>query len=143
MLEFADGTSYNIDVSTLVLKKNDIYSYDFSKTTDLQDDSGNDVLVLDSNAASINFEQFSQNLKIASLDSSDYMQVINWFNSDNYQIEKIISNDNCCITNTQISLLIDSMSQFTADNGISWSEAISNNNEEALAIVNQFWTSNV
>jgi len=143
LLKFADGTSYNIDVSTLVLKKNDIYSYDFSKTTDLQDDSGNDVLVLDNNATSINFEQLSQNLKIASLDSSDYMQVMNWFDSDNYQIEKIISNDNYCITNTQISLLIDSMSQFTADNGISWSEAISNNNEEALAIVNQFWTSNV
>ena len=118
---------------------NNDYQYDFTQPSTINDNTGNDTLTLSQNAQEVLFSNLNDNLVISSNSANAALTVSDWFDSPNNQIETIISNDGYYIMNTQIALLIDSISQFNSNNNVSWSEALSNNNSQALDIFNQFW----
>ena len=126
-LEFSNGTEYSINILTSTLNSKSASGYNFCETTDTQDTLDNDIFMDDGETVNVNFMQVSKNLKIASVDSSDYMQGLNRLDTNNYQISKSILDDNHYISSTQISLLIDSISQFVCENGVSWFDIIDNN----------------
>ena len=118
---------------------NNDYQYDFTQPSTINDNTGNDTLTLSQNAQEVLFSNLNDNLVISSNSANAALTISDWFDSPNNQIETIISNDGYYIMNTQIALLIDSISQFNSNNNVSWSEALSNNNSQALDIFNQFW----
>ena len=118
---------------------NNDYQYNFTQPSTINDNTGNDTLTLSQNAQEVLFSNLNDNLVISSNSANAALTVSDWFDSPNNQIETIISNDGYYIMNTQIALLIDSISQFNSNNNVSWSEALSNNNSQALDIFNQFW----
>jgi Ca2+-binding RTX toxin-like protein len=87
------------------------------------------------------FSQEGSNLKIAIAGTEDSVTITNHFGSDENKIETFISSDGAQLTGFNVELLIQSMSEFTADTGMTASEAAQENNQTYSDIVNQMWVS--
>ena len=81
----------------------------------------------------------NQNLEIKIVNSADVLNVYNWGYGEQSQIEEIHSSDGYVLTNDKVNQLIQAMASFTTSTGVSWSQAMAENNTQAQNILSQFW----
>ncbi|MDR0903427.1 MAG: hypothetical protein LBM59_02210 [Ruminococcus sp.] len=85
------------------------------------------------------FTKNGKNLNIQIAGTDDSITVTNHFYSNTYSVENFVTSDGSLFTYTNINLLIQAMSEFTSDTGITAEEAAVNDNQTYSDIVNQMW----
>lgn len=81
------------------------------------------------------------NMKIRYKNSKDSISVDSWKRDDGrYKIETMNSSDGYSISSTQIESLIQAMSSFEKDSGMTWEQAILERPLQVQSIVSQYWT---
>lgn len=81
------------------------------------------------------------NMKIRYKNSKDSISVDSWKRDDGiYKIETMKSSDGYSISSTQIESLIQAMSSFEKDSGMTWEQAILERPLQVQSIVSQYWT---
>ena len=78
-------------------------------------------------------------LKLAIHGSSDQVTVQNWYSSPNNQTEVIQAGNGSQLLNTQVDQLIQAMAQFSADNGMTWDQAIDQRPQDVQTILAASW----
>ena len=148
-IEFLDGSVWNINTNEYSLELqsemnttlDNEYNISLNEgSISMTDLGGNDVLSIGENMLNLIFERDGNNLVINSISNDNALTINDWYTSEDYQIEKITSVDGYQITNKQVQLLIDEMSSFTSERGISISDAYSDN-YAAENIISQMWVS--
>jgi len=86
------------------------------------------------------FERRSDDLVVYMPGSLDSVVIDSWYRGDNYKIETFTSEDGKFITHTQIESLIQAMSTFQKDTGMTWQQALSSQPSQVESIVTQYWT---
>ncbi|MCJ1966707.1 hypothetical protein LRM42_00005, partial [Candidatus Nanosynbacter sp. TM7-075] len=86
------------------------------------------------------FERRSDDLVVYMPGSLDSVVIDSWYRGDNYKIETFTSEDGKFITHTQIESLIQAMSTFQKDTGMTWQQALSSQSSQVESIVTQYWT---
>ena len=86
------------------------------------------------------FERRSDDLVVYMPGSLDSVVIDSWYRGDNYKIETFTSEDGRFITHTQIESLIQAMSTFQKDTGMTWQQALSSQPSQVESIVTQYWT---
>ena len=86
------------------------------------------------------FERRSDDLVVYMPGSLDSVVIDSWYRGDNYKIETFTSEDGKFITHTQIESLIQAMSAFQKDTGMTWQQALSSQPFQVESIVTQYWT---
>ena len=86
------------------------------------------------------FERRSDDLVVYMPGSLDSVVIDSWYRGDNYKIETFTSEDDKFITHTQIESLIQAMSTFQKDTGMTWQQALSSQPSQVESIVTQYWT---
>ena len=146
-LEFLDGSVWNINTNEYLLElqseMNTILDNEYNISLNegsisMTDLGGNDVLSIGENMLNLIFERDGNNLVINSISNDNALTINDWYTSEDYQIETITSGDGYQITNKQVQLLIDEMSSFTSERGISISDAYSDN-YAVENIISQMW----
>jgi Ca2+-binding RTX toxin-like protein len=87
------------------------------------------------------FSKEGNNLKIEIAGTDDNITIYNHFGSNYYKIENFQTDDGSLLSYTNIDYLIQAMAEFTADTGMTASEAAQENNQAYSDIVNQMWVS--
>ena len=90
-------------------------------------------------AENIIFQNISGNMVIRFVGSDDTITITNQFSDSWYRIEGFYLSDGTVIDYSKINLLIQSMSAFEADTGMSWTEAAEQPTEEYSDIISQMW----
>ena len=90
-------------------------------------------------AENIIFQNISGNMVIRFVGSDDTITITNQFSDSRYRIENFCLSDGTVIDYSKINLLIQSMSAFEADTGMSWTEAAEQPTEEYSDIISQMW----
>jgi Ca2+-binding RTX toxin-like protein len=85
------------------------------------------------------FKKNGNNLDIQIAGTDDSITVNNHFINNNYRVENFETSNGSFITYTNINLLIQAMSEFTSDTGITSEEAAITDNQTYSDIVNQMW----
>lgn len=81
------------------------------------------------------------NMKIRYKNSKDSISVDSWKRDDGrYKIETMKSSDGYSISSTQIESLIQAMSSFEKDSGMTWEQAVLAQPSQVQSIVSQYWT---
>lgn len=81
------------------------------------------------------------NMKIRYKNSKDSISVDSWKRDDGrYKIETMKSSDGYSISSTQIESLIQAMSSFEKDSGMTWEQATLERPLQVQSIVSQYWT---
>ena len=146
-IKFNDGSIWKINGNTYLLELqsgvdtmlNNEYTVSLNESSfDITDFGGNDIVNLGENMLNIMFERDGNNLDIKTALNENVLTINDWYTSENYQIETIVSGDGYEITNKQVQLLIDEMAAFTSENGISSAQAYKDNNA-IEGIINQMW----
>ena len=123
---------------------NDAYVFNKGDGSDtVYDANGNDdKIILGYNFQDIMFERFGDNLRLRMIGSSDSVTINSWYtnNSNQYKIETFKSATGSTITHTQIENLIQAMSSFQKDTGMTWEQALTTQPSQAQAIVQEYWT---
>jgi Ca2+-binding RTX toxin-like protein len=78
-------------------------------------------------------------LKIAIHGSADMLKVQNWFKGSSTQIEILQAGDGKNLLNTQVDQLIQAMASYSANNGLTWDQAIDQRPEEVKAVLAASW----
>ena len=86
------------------------------------------------------FERRSDDLVVYMPGSLDSVVIDSWYRGDNYKIETFTSEDGKFITHIQIESLIQAMSTFQKDTGMTWQQALSSQPSQVESIVTQYWT---
>ena len=86
------------------------------------------------------FERRSDDLVVYMPGSLDSVVIDSWYRGDNYKIEIFTSEGGRFITHTQIESLIQAMSTFQKDTGMTWQQALSSQPSQVESIVTQYWT---
>ena len=86
------------------------------------------------------FERTGSNLRLRMPGSLDAITVSSWYSSDNYKIETFKSANGSVITHTQVDSLIQAMSSFQKDTGMTWEQAVINQPTQVQSIIQQYWT---
>lgn len=86
------------------------------------------------------FERAGSNLRLRMPGSLDAITVSSWYGSDNYKIETFKSANGSVITHTQVDSLIQAMSSFQKDTGMTWEQAVINQPTQVQSIIQQYWT---
>ena len=86
------------------------------------------------------FERRSDDLVVYMPGSLDSVVIDSWYRGDNYKVETFTSEDGKFITHTQIESLIQAMSTFQKDTGMTWQQALSSQPSQVESIVTQYWT---
>ena len=86
------------------------------------------------------FERVGDSLRVLMFGSTDSVSIDRWYAGSNYKIEEFESSNGSIITHTQVEQLIQAMASFTADSGMSWSQALASQPSEVQSIVSQYWT---
>ena len=123
---------------------NDTYIFNKGDGSDtVYDANGNDdKIILGYNFQGIMFERFGNNLRLRMIGSSDSVTIDSWYtnNSNQYKIETFKSATGSTITHTQIENLIQAMSSFQKDTGMTWEQALTTQPSQVQAIVQEYWT---
>ena len=123
---------------------NDTYVFNKGDGSDIvYDANGNDDnIILDYDSQDIMFEKFGNNLRLRMIGSSDSVTINSWYanNSNQYKIETFKSATGSTITHTQIENLIQAMSSFQKDTGMTWEQALTTQPSQVQAIVQEYWT---
>ena len=86
------------------------------------------------------FERVNNDLRVRMPGSLDAITVSSWYSGDNYKIETFKSATGSTITHTQIENLIQAMSSFQKDTGMTWEQALTTQPSQVQAIVQEYWT---
>lgn len=114
---------------------------DNSEVDYLSDASGlADEVHLGYDSLDIIFERTGSNLRLRMPGSLDAITVSSWYSSDNYKIETFKSANGSVITHTQVDSLIQAMSSFQKDTGMTWEQAVINQPTQVQSIIQQYWT---
>ena len=123
---------------------NDTYIFNKGDGSDtVYDADGNDdKVILGYNSQDIMFERSGNNLRLRMIGSSDSVTINSWYtnNSNQYKIETFKSATGSTITHTQIENLIQAMSFFQKDTGMTWEQALTTQPSQVQAIVQEYWT---
>ena len=123
---------------------NDTYIFNKGDGSDtVYDANGNDdKIILGYDFQDIMFERFGNNLRLRMIGSSDSVTIDSWYtnNSNQYKIETFKSTTGSTITHTQIENLIQAMSSFQKDTGMTWEQALTTQPSQVQAIVQEYWT---
>ena len=105
-------------------------------------DGKDDKIVLGYDSQDIMFERFGNNLRLRITGSTDSVTIDSWYASSNdrYKIETFKSTTGSTITHTQIENLIQAMSSFQKDTGMTWEQALATQPSQVQAIVQEYWT---
>ena len=105
-------------------------------------DGKDDKIVLGYDSQDIMFERFGNNLRLRMAGSADSVTIDSWYASSNdrYKIETFKSATGSTITHTQIENLIQAMSSFQKDTGMTWEQALTAQPSQVQAIVQEYWT---
>ena len=105
-------------------------------------DGKDDKIVLGYDSQDIMFERFGNNLRLRITGSTDSVTIDSWYASSNdrYKIETFKSATGSTITHTQIENLIQAMSSFQKDTGMTWEQALTTQPSQVQAIVQEYWT---
>ena len=99
-----------------------------------------DKVRLEYEPISVVFERVNNDLHLRMPGSLDAITVSSWYSSDNYKIETFKSANGSVITHTQVDSLIQAMSSFQKDTGMTWEQAVINQPTQVQSIVQQYWT---
>ena len=99
-----------------------------------------DEIRLNHQLQNVVFERRSNDLVVYMPGSLDSVVIDSWYRGDNYKIETFTSEDGKFITHTQIESLIQAMSTFQKDTGMTWQQALSSQPSQVESIVTQYWT---
>ena len=123
---------------------NDTYVFNKGDGSDTVYDAGgnDDKIMLGYNSQDIMFERSGNNLRLRMIGSSDSVTINSWYtnNSNQYKIETFKSATGSTITHTQIENLIQAMSSFQKDTGMTWEQALTAQPSQVQAIVQEYWT---
>ncbi len=123
---------------------NDAYVFNKGDGSDtVYDANGNDdKIILGYNSQDIMFERSGNSLRLRMIGSSDSVTINSWYtnNSSQYKIETFKSATGSTITHTQIENLIQAMSSFQKDTGMTWEQALTAQPSQVQAIVQEYWT---
>ncbi len=86
------------------------------------------------------FEHVNNDLRVRIPGSIDAITISSWYSGDNYKIETFKSATGSTITHTQIENLIQAMSSFQKDTGMTWEQALATQPSQVQAIVQEYWT---
>ena len=86
------------------------------------------------------FERVNNDLHVRMPGSIDAITISSWYSGDNYKIETFKSATGSTITHTQIENLIQAMSSFQKDTGMTWEQALTTQPSQVQAIVQEYWT---
>ena len=86
------------------------------------------------------FERVNNDLHVRMPGSLDAITISSWYSGDNYKIETFKSTTGSTITHTQIENLIQAMSSFQKDTGMTWEQALTTQPSQVQAIVQEYWT---
>jgi Ca2+-binding RTX toxin-like protein len=108
----------------------------------INDYHGNDLVQFsDLNKDAIMFEQVGNALQITSAGASDSVSIGYWYSYNDYKVETIKASDGSTISSSQVEQLIQAMASWSSNNsGMSWSQALASNSQDAQSIVAQYWT---
>ena len=124
---------------------NDTYIFNAGYGQDVISDNdatvGNtDTVLLGVNPIDVVFARTSSNLDITLHNSTDKLTVQSWYSGSKYQVEVITAADGRTLLNSQVDQLVQAMSVFCSDNGLSnWDQAISQRPQEVQALLAQYW----
>ena len=123
---------------------NDTYVFNKGDGSDTVYDAGgnDDKIMLDYNSQDIMFERLGNNLRLRMIGSADSITIDSWYtnSSNQYKIETFKSATGSTITHTQIENLIQAMSSFQKDTGMTWEQALTAQPSQVQAIVQEYWT---
>ena len=123
---------------------NDTYVFNKGDGSDTVYDAGgnDDKIMLDYNSQDIMFERLGNNLRLRMIGSADSITIDSWYknSSNQYKIETFKSATGSTITHTQIENLIQAMSSFQKDTGMTWEQALTTQPSQVQAIVQEYWT---
>lgn len=123
---------------------NDTYIFNKGDGSDTVYDAGgnDDKIMLGYNSQDIMFERLGNNLRLRMIGSADSITIDSWYanNSNQYKIETFKSATGSTITHTQIENLIQAMSSFQKDTGMTWEQALTTQPSQVQAIVQEYWT---
>ena len=86
------------------------------------------------------FERVNNDLHVRMPGSLDAITISSWYSDDNYKIETFKSATGSTITHTQIENIIQAMSSFQKDTGMTWEQALTTQPSQVQAIVQEYWT---
>ena len=121
---------------------NDTYIFNKGDGEDsiLDLDGEADKVRLEYEPVSIVFERVNNDLRLHMPGSLDAITVSSWYSSDNYKIETFKSANGSVITHTQVDSLIQAMSSFQKDTGMTWEQAVISQPTQVQSIIQQYWT---
>lgn len=121
---------------------NDTYIFNKGDGEDYIMDIGGeaDKVRLEYEPISVVFERVNNDLRLRMPGSLDAITVSSWYSSDNYKIETFKSANGSVITHTQVDSLIQAMSSFQKDTGMTWEQAVINQPTQVQSIIQQYWT---
>ncbi|PYG88397.1 Ca2+-binding RTX toxin-like protein [Ruminiclostridium sufflavum DSM 19573] len=109
-----------------------IYDYDTASANE-------DVVQFGDDALKLIFAKNGKNLNVSVNGRSDLLTINSWYSGSASQIEQFKASDGSILSNSRIEQLIQAMAAFTAENGMSWNQAIEERPEEVQNILTQFW----
>ncbi|MBF1042409.1 MAG: hypothetical protein HXL04_01815 [Candidatus Nanosynbacter sp.] len=120
----------------------DLYIFNKGDGVDYISDASGlaDEVHLGYDSLDIIFERTGSNLRLRMPGSLDAITVSSWYSSDNYKIETFKSANGSVITRTQVDSLIQAMSSFQKDTGMTWEQAVINQPTQVQSIIQQYWT---
>ena len=90
-------------------------------------------------ARSLYAARSGNDLVMSILGTDDTITVTNHFSSVGYAVENFELSDGQAITNVQLNQLIQSMASFENETGMMWNDAVAQNNETAMSIIDNIW----
>ena len=90
-------------------------------------------------ARSLYASRSGNDLVMSILGTDDTITVTNHFSSVGYAVENFELSDGQAITNVQLNQLIQSMASFENETGMMWNDAVAQNNETAMSIIDNIW----
>ena len=90
-------------------------------------------------ARSLYASRSGNDLVMSILGTDDTITITNHFSSVGYAVENFELSDGQAITNVQLNQLIQSMASFENETGMMWNDAVAQNNETAMSIIDNIW----
>lgn len=121
---------------------NDVYIFNKGDGEDTVCDVNGkaDEIRLGHESIGVVFERVNNDLRVRMPGSIDAITISSWYSGDNYKIETFKSATGSTITHTQIENLIQAMSSFQKDTGMTWEQALTTQPSQVQAIVQEYWT---
>ena len=124
---------------------NDTYVFNLGDGNDMIDEqnanSENDRILFGEgiSARSLYASRSGNDLVMSILGTDDTITITNHFSSVGYAVENFELSDGQAITNVQLNQLIQSMASFENETGMMWNDAVAQNNETAMSIIDNIW----